>query len=188
MSRNIKFLVVSIVILIICLTIIALQEKIVDIFLRRNIYGPLNYQQVLDISPLPIHIANKDSKFEYLQEVYYFYDYHPELTLRTYFISKDKNNKKIHVAKMLTYNIKSRLTPQEKTGKTVIINWSPPQIADVCNVLADANRGDELPGLPYKTCFSWVDEKYQYLLYTTWPEDESLDFVNSLVQLKPNMN
>ncbi len=177
---GLKTYLVIIFIILFCTTYVIFKERVLDIIFQTSSIGPLFLDEASSIVPLPVHYVDTDS----INEVYY-YSSSSELTLTTYFTTENSMGEDIRVARLSTFNLWAGPLPDEITGKEVPITWTPKGIGQVCNILPRAGK-DRIPGEPYQSCLYWFDDSQhlQYKLYTIWPEDKAVEFVNSLVEVE----
>lgn len=152
--------------------------------------GPLSINEILDIDVrLPIYHLNSNASTSYKDldiTYYYFSDSSPELRLDTYFTIENSEGKKVRLARMSTFNLSGQLVDIDETKgepPTSII-WSQ-EGGGACKVLPRAYRNDRITGDAFQSCLYWLDKDLnQYKLYTVWSEEEAVNFVNSLIQVK----
>jgi len=154
---------------------------------RKAVRGPLSVNEVLKADVhLPIHYLDSDTTYQGLDAIYYYFGGPPELRLDTYFTVEDSEGRTVRVARMSTFNLSGQLVNIDETKRnpTMPITWAKDG-GGGCKVSSDAYRNDRITGDSFQSCLYWLDEDlYQYKLYAVWPEEEAVDFVNSLSVLE----
>jgi hypothetical protein len=121
-----------------------------------------------------------------INTTYYYYNTPPEYRLDTYFWIENSEGETFRVARMSTYNLNGQLVNTDETSglPSRPMVWSKTG-GGLCKVLPRAYSGERIAGHPFQSCLFWLDKDLnQYKLYTVWPEEKAIDFVNQLVPLE----
>jgi hypothetical protein len=134
---------------------------------------------------LPVRYPDPATSYAAVSTNYYYYDRDSELQLDTYFVSVDQDGNSTRVAKMSTYNVAGQLvTPEEIMNGEVQIKWAQGETARKCKVILLDHKQEPIPGGAYQTCLYWFGQDgYRYKMYSTWSEDETANFVNTLIEI-----
>lgn len=148
--------------------------------------GPYSLDEAMDAEvPLPLYYPDPQEGILYSQlgVTYYYFDWGDDLSLDVYFTIEGYNDQAVRVARMSLCTTCNLIGPlQEATGRQVRIDWATEGRGYTCGILSDATRNEFIPGDAYETCLFWGDEQgYGYKLYSTWPEDETVNLINSLL-------
>lgn len=66
-------------------------------------------------------------------------------------------------------------------ARSVSIGWASDENAYFCEIDLSEIPLDNFEGDSYETCLAWMKDTIFFMVYTTLPEDETLNLVNSLV-------
>jgi len=135
-----------------------------------------------DIS-VPIRCVDPDSSHKDLEVVYYYSGNSSEALLTTYFLTENSNKQMVRVAVMLTCRYCGQLIDANETrGEAPLpVSWAQGDTG-ACRAQPPTHQDDLYAGNPFQSCLYWFDRDGNvYKLYSVWPEEESVDFANSLV-------
>lgn len=153
--------------------------------------GPYVLQEVIDARlPLPLYYLDPDGKGAYsqLNETIYYFDLGDDLKLDIYFTILNSAESATRVSRITICAVCGLIGPTDEViGKDVPISWAAEGIGSTCKVLSYATRNEFISGEAYQSCFFWMDEQgYKYKVYTIWPDDEAVKFINSLQKSAAN--
>lgn len=149
-------------------------------------YGPYSLEEARNreiFHPLYHPSAETESLVGSLELTYYLYVELGEGEIDVYFTNPGEGDQPERVARMLTYHARS-------AGATIYqskvpIRWAYGSFGKRCAPSVEYNP-DKITGLPYQTCITWSGFfDGPYVLYTIWPEEKTLQFIDSFVKAKP---
>jgi hypothetical protein len=146
---------------------------------------PLTLEQAIKAEvQLPLYVLKpeRDARLEVENVVYYYFDFTSEIILDAYFTVQKTPGGDTRVAKLSVFNATGSLVISEETKPGEFsLDWAAQRRGYICKALPHSSRNDLISGDGYQSCLYWLGkERYQYKLYTVWPEDEAIQFVSLL--------
>ena len=148
-------------------------------------HSPFSVEEASKIEGLPPlyrPAPHSNTPYANLDLIHYYYANLAELILEVYFVDTGPNSEPNRVAKIVVFrHVTPRINYLDK--QQIRVTWQDRDFVELCGI--DSNEEDYdrdgLAGEHYQSCVYWRLDGDFYVLYTIWPEDETVDFINSLV-------
>jgi hypothetical protein len=145
-----------------------------------TVMGPFTLDQAIKAKlSLPLYQVDPTSIYgRYVQATYFQIDTEDEIMLEAYFADKTGDANQAF-ARMTTYTL-LKAGPGD-LAQQVSISWAQAGVGNVCRHPVTVDNRPPFKASTYTTCFYWMNNsKKQYILYSTWAEKDTLEFINAM--------
>jgi hypothetical protein len=147
-----------------------------------NPVGPFTTKQALDANwGLPIYTVDPSADNSlHFKLVHFLIDRDDLFVIETYFLNNSHRPATNDATMYMNTLLKGG--PPDLLGY-VTINWAIDKHGYTCKLASTINNRKPIPPSTYKTCLHWMDNEHKnYVFYSVWAENETVQFVNSLIR------